>query len=322
MDTCSECGGRLALNDRREYVCQVCGLVHPSDESYIKPVISVFKELLSSPTARQYTYPVRLHAARGVGSYIGLPGLVSSAKINPKLRHQAIKLRRIHESQVRAGKAASLFHIEGVILRVSSYLGISSTIAYRALALFKKAMMSEVCRKTNYASLAAACLLITLRSTGVSSVTVKRLLEAFQRLKHRVTFRSLSKAVIYVKKNLKLKLPTSRHLDYLNPIVSRVLETDEVRASIKKLNLSAEEFKAKLLNKAIELLSLLNEKEVGGRSPYIVAIAAVYAASKRVFEGTCILTQSLLSKTFDVGEFTIREHYNKLFRRIVEGAQT
>ncbi len=310
MATCSECGGCVVINDRMEAVCTVCGLVQGCEE---RAVSAGSLTLHSSPAKR-------IGVAHG-GSLIGFKPADSTSglrEVGPALRAKIARLRQLQKLQPRLGRAEGVVEGERALMRACAHLNLPSSVLWRALHLYRRALsLPQIYAPSRLAKplLAAACLTIALSTWSHGGVvTSRKVVEVFKELGHRVNFNALSKAVVWIRKALGLRLSSRQPQAYLSFIVEEALS--------KRIYVSPE-VKAEVLKEAMGLLSKLPRRSVGGKAPRILAAAAVYAASKRVeaklgLRG--LVTQKELSQVVGVAEFSIRAHYSKLFKPLLEGA--
>jgi len=303
--TCSECGGQVVFNPQMEPVCATCGLIQ----------LAKGEATWTSGKALTHSCPPKRVGGFHAGSSIGFKGGsgLSMAKF--------LKLRRLQRVQPRKGRAESIVEGERALLRACSQLGLSSPVLWRALHLYRRAVStSNALLRQNVAkpTLAAACLSIAL-SSGLQGgvVTSKKIVELFKEMGHRVSFNSVSRAMVYVRKALGLKLTSRKPHSYLPFIVEEALSK---RGRVDSV------VKASILRRARELLDMVSRREVVGKAPRILAAAAVYAASKIVEVEAGIkknlITQRVLSQIVGVAEFSIRLHYCRIFKPLVEGAMS
>ncbi|RLF17725.1 MAG: hypothetical protein DRN06_03290 [Thermoprotei archaeon] len=324
MDTCNECGGLLICNDRKEWVCSSCGLVY-TYEDYTPPIFVLQNEDRGGVESRQYVSPLRRLGLQALGSYVGYEnslGLLDPLghPLNPRLREAFIKLKRLHDFQPRSGRSGSIVQGERALLRACSQLNVTNAVVRRALLLYRKAVKTQACSGLSRPSLAAACLFLATGTWKDSRPAgAKKLLTTFNALRYRVTFNSLSKAVVAVRKALGIKVAPRRHLDYVPYIVEELLSREEILGRFEEERVKLGEYKVKLIHLSQRLLQKLDRKLLGGRAPHILAAAAIYAASRllsRQLNLKNFITQRVLSEVIGVAEFSIRDHYSKLFKQL------
>ena len=309
MATCSECGGYVVVNDRMEAVCTVCGLV----QSCEGPVMSAGSLTMHSSPAN------RIGVAHG-GSVIGFKPVDSTSKLkaNPALRTKIARLRQLQRLQPRLGRAEGVVEGERALMRACAHLNLPSFVLWRSLHLYRRVLsLPQLYAPSRLAKplVAAACLTIALSTwSHGGEVTSRKVVEVFKELGHRVNFNALSKAVVWIRRALGLRLLLRQPQAYLSFIVEEALSGRVYVPS---------EVKAEVLKEAMGLLNRLPQRSVSGKAPRILAAAAVYAASKRVEAKIGLkrlVTQKELSQVVGVAEYSIRSHYSKLFKPLLEGA--
>jgi transcription initiation factor TFIIIB Brf1 subunit/transcription initiation factor TFIIB len=175
---------------------------------------------------------------------------------------------------------------------------------------------------TNHIVLAAACLLFAIREyKHIAPVTIQELVEVFKNMGHRVSVRRVVREITVVKKIVNAKNYVRKSEDYIYRIISAIINSKDVIMQLQSLNIPYDHFKRLLLKETLKLLRSLNFSIRKGRNPYILAVASVYAASKKISSqlGTKrILTQKLVAKLSGVAEYSVRDHYCSLLKKIIE----
>lgn len=300
------------VNDRMEAVCTACGLIQRPE--------NVGAYLLRVGGEASHASPLRRVGLAHAGSLIGFEGGLGSLgyagkRLGPKLEARFLRLQRLQRLQPRMGRAESFVEGERTLLRACAYLGLPSLMLSRALHLYRRALRSlegQAPSRLTIPTLAAACLTIALSSWGRGAVTSREVIKAFKELGHRVSFSSLSRVTPWVKRALSLRVPPKHPSTYLPFIVEEALA--------RRGGASAE-VKADVLRIARRLLDRLPQRAVGGRAPRIMAAAAVYGAAKvveRRLKARGLVTQKTLSEVVDAAEYSIRAHYSKLFKPLLE----
>lgn len=291
----------------RELVCTACGLVQAEGG----------EGMWSVEEALGHSSPIKRIGVARAGSVIGLEeglGLNDKAGVlSPSLKTRLLRLRYLQQIQPRRGRAEGIIEGERALMRVCAYLGLPSSILWRALYMYRRALApfkTSVRLGVTRTALAAACLTAAILASNQGAVTSKKVLETFRAMGHRVNFNNFSKAMIYIRRSLGLSIVPRRAHSYLSYIVEAALSQAEA------------EVKARVLGLAKDLLDKLPKGALGGRAPRILAAAAVYAAAKMVERevGTRkLVTQKSLSKVIGVAEFSIRLHFLKLFKPLLMG---
>lgn len=300
------------VNDRMEAVCIACGLIQRPE--------NVEAYLLRVGGEASHTSALRRVGLAHEGSLIGFEGGLGSLgyegrRLSSKLEAKFLRLQRLQRLQPRMGRAESFVEGERALLRACTCLELPSPMLLRALHLYRRALHSLEGRapsRPTIPALAAACLTVALSSWGRGAATSREVIKVFKALGHRVGFNSLSRATSWVKRALSLKVPLRHPSTYLPFIVEEALA--------RRGGASAE-VKADVLRIARRLLDRLPQRAVGGRAPRIMAAAAVYGAVKvveRRLKARRLVTQKTLSEVVNAAEYSIRAHYSKLFKPLLE----
>jgi transcription initiation factor TFIIIB Brf1 subunit/transcription initiation factor TFIIB len=70
-----------------------------------------------------------------------------------------------------------------------------------------------------------------------------------------------------------------------------------------------------------DILRKISNADRGGRSPYAFAVSTVYAAEKLLAKSErrkSVITQKLLAEITGVAEYTIREHFCTVLKKLVK----
>ncbi|MHA1211156.1 MAG: hypothetical protein ACTSSH_01730 [Candidatus Heimdallarchaeota archaeon] len=125
---------------------------------------------------------------------------------------------------------------------------------------------------------------------------------------------------------LGVSLKIRKSEDYLQRIVSSILQNHDVLNRLKALKLPSRDYNSKLLQLSREILADTNLKIRGGRNPYIFAVSVVYCADRivgKIRNHRQVLTQKALANICKVAEYSIRDHHrtvlkNKLSEKMKE----
>ncbi len=211
--------------------------------------------------------------------------------------------------------------IVALLHRVSDLLKLSSQARERAINVYlKTAKRIAGTNRRDLVALAAASILLAVRELGHNApVTLQEIVESFNNQGAKVKPMSVVKKVKTIEQELGGKIRMRSCKDYLWRLTSLVVNDPEVRARLMKVNINPKNYSHKLLMTAIKFLNKVEDKR-NGRRPYIVAVTSLYAADRYLAfkEGyKPILTQKILAEASKVSEWTIRNHYNMLFRELV-----
>ena len=300
---CEECGGTLALSSH-ELVCSKCGLVHQRE------LLDESQEWIVAPISTQLgTTPL----SRGAAWFRDSSGKV----LHPAQQRAVSKLVAVQralgfnrDSEQRALTA---------LKRAVEFFGLPRTLLDEAVYLYKKASRTRRERITS-TTLAALCFYLATRSIADRRrITPSDVVSCFRKLGYRVTLHRFMLAEAAYRGVLRRYFRVWRSEDYVKSVVDRVVSHPLVVQKLEKNRLSTVRFRISLVNETELILSKIDKYERGGRNPYAITACAVYAAAKvlqRRGYGVAIPAK-WISDCTGVAEYTLREHYIELFKRIV-----
>ncbi|NHJ41048.1 MAG: hypothetical protein FK731_13535 [Asgard group archaeon] len=206
--------------------------------------------------------------------------------------------------------------------RVTSFLGISDNVRKRAAYLYKIVTISEQNNKiekiSNHIVLVALCLMVAIRESAANApIRLSEIVNLFKDLGHRVSGKAIVKLAQILPSELGISLKIRKSEDYIQRIVSSILENDDIMIRLKELGFSDIEYEKRLIKYSREILSETNLKTRGGRNPYIFAVSVVYCADRiigKIQNHRQILTQKTLASICQVAEYSIRDHHRTVLK--------
>ncbi len=294
---CEECGGKLVIVDGGQIVCSSCGLV--------KGYISI---------------EVRFHKS-GSPTY-GNP-------IGSNLSDFRTGLGRLNK-RIQSWSGFSIpYRIRQSIEAAARRAGVPTSIIERAKVLYLKSLKrirgSQM--RINLYSLGAAALLTAIwEADNVSPLTIEEMTEIYKELGHRVSSRSLARAVSIVKRFSDVKPSPSMLLKkYIVRITSVLLSQEPIKIRLRKQRnfrrkkVSVDYYKSMIVEEAIILLNKLPLRLRLGKNPYVVAAALVYIAEQQVAKRLEIkpaLSQKYVARYTGISEYSIRDNSIVLMRAL------
>ncbi len=317
----SKCEHEPILDDvKGEYICSKCGLV--LDKLYVSSVYMMDDSSNggSKNSARYVALGDRLNMVDGLGSYIDYQHASSFKDImgkKLKAERQALfrRLKYQYNLRTKIEKNETDYRIFNILNRVISKLGLSNNVRDRAAYYYKQILKSvNKDEFTNHVILIALCIFISIREHNKNApITVQELAQIFRELNYRVSAKSIIREALKIKPILgeNFNHQIRRSEDYIDRIISEVINSDIVIERLLKNKIDIEEYRIYLTKKTVELLEFIDEKSRGSRNPYIFAVAIVYTASqiRKNIDKKIILTQKILSKITNCAEYSIRDHY-------------
>ncbi|MHA1595282.1 MAG: TFIIB-type zinc ribbon-containing protein [Candidatus Baldrarchaeia archaeon] len=326
---CPECNGDVVLHNG-EYVCSKCGLV--VDQEFLSPIIEFHTNDIDSPAvSKQYaSLGERHHIVDGIGSYIDYYESYvfkdsRGTVLNKDKQSLFRRLKFLYDSKYKIFRNETPYRALRTLNHACANLQVPVHIRDRAAYYYHKLLTLAKTAKlslTNHILAVAACLVIALHEGhGSPPITIREVIEVFRKMGHRVNHRNLMKKVFELKKLLRVRYTAKNCEDFVPRIVSKMLSSKDVKRILNKLRIDVLWFKNALEKETYELLKMVPKKERGGRHPYTLATAAVYAASRVIAKKLGrknLLTQKIVAKAAGVREYGLRDHFCAIFRRFCE----
>ncbi len=296
---CPECGGRVVLTVEGVSVCESCGLV--------------VDEILLESAGR---------VQRGAGRRAG--GCANPVALGTVLHHRdswnlsasrRARLARIQALSPFFGQRSTRYRVVRAIGLVCSKRGIPDDVRDRAVQLYVKSCRvlsgMDLVRRPSYFNIAAAALVVAVKERGLD-VPVKDVVRGFVEQGHRVKYSHMIDALVVLK-----EIAGYRVAGDLRAYVYRVVRRAVARSRIR----DKEEAVMKIYREALSLLGRVDRRRLAGRNPYVVALAAVYAAVLLVFrrKRSRLVSQRLLAEVSGFSESSIRSNYRRFFEGFVTG---
>lgn len=320
---CSECSGHTILTNG-EYVCATCGLV-VARQIVSSPYQMHKEEGGSSSHSKAYVaLGKRSVMVGGLGSFIDYQASRffydrTGRPLTPRRQRLFRRLKYDYNLRVRIAKRETTYRALRSLSRVADLLslteGIKDRAAYYYQKMDKKLDNSDI---TSHLTLMAYGLMLAVRESKENApITLQEIAEAFRKLGHRVTRRSIIRQALSVKKKIPLAPVKRASEDYLQRIVSQTVNHPIICLRLRRAGLTKQKYQALLIKFANQLFSRISVPERGGRNPFIFAVAVVYSADlliAKMAKRRPILTQRLVSKATEAAEYSVRDHYAKLLK--------
>ena len=296
---CPECHSPLTLNDVGEVVCTNCGLV-----------VSDFvpeRRRASQRRVMPWRLPVEVHST---GSLLTVSLRIAEG-LGPEGVSRYRRLAKAHKLSPVYGDRSTLYRAIKVLERVCNELRIPEDVRERAVQVYHKMLkvLPDGVVRPNHYRLVAASLIVALKEAELT-VPIRDVISCFRKLGHRVSYSGVLRAHFHIRK-----------LIGYNPRVNlRAYVYGVLESLIPGRSLSDDEFRLRVYRRAMLLLSNVERRQVAGKNPYIVALAAVYAAAVLVSgkRRPRAITQRALSEASGFSESAIRACYRAVFKSLVE----
>jgi len=325
---CSACNHEIILDSiRGENICGKCGLV--ISKEYVPPSYKINPYDTTDNRNSSSLYVAlgeRLNIVDGLGSYMGFQFSTyfhdtNGNPLNSKKQMLFKRLKYRYDLRARIDKQETNYRTLMTLNRVCTILeSITVDIKNRAAYLYQK--FTKELKKGefyNHLNLIAVCLYLAIKESKTDVIiTIKELANAFQKLNHRVSTKSIIKTALLIKpkfKNLFINHKTTKSEEYISKIINAILSTKLIKERLIKLHKSEFEYKKSLYSESLSILKQISDEKRGGRNPYILAVATIYAADQRLskfWKKRAILTQHLLSLITETAEYSVRDHWRGL----------
>lgn len=320
---CAECAGHAILTNG-EYVCTSCGLVL-ARQVVCAPFQLHTKEGSSPSQTKSYVaLGNRVTMVGGLGSFIDYQASrffhdKGGRPLAPDRQRLFRRLKYDYNLRLRIAKRETTYRALKSLSRVADLLSLPESIKEQAAYYYQKMDKNlESVDITSHLILMAYGLMLAVRESKENApITLQEIADAFQKLGHRVTSRSIIRQALSVKDKLPITPAKRLSEDYLQRIVSQTINYPGVRLRIRRAGITVKQYQASLLFNANRLFGVIDVKDRGGRNPFIFAVAVVYSADllmAKIAKRRPILTQKLVSKASNAAEYSVRDHYAKLLK--------
>jgi transcription initiation factor TFIIIB Brf1 subunit/transcription initiation factor TFIIB len=176
----------------------------------------------------------------------------------------------------------------------------------------------------NHLNLIAVCLYLAVKELKETTpLTIKEIANAFKILNHRVTTKSIIRTALLIKPKFKTYFQSHKSTkseDYLSKIINNIIASPEIKDRLAKFKKPEFVYEKSLQDESYRILKLISNEDRGGRNPYILAAATVYAADQKlakIWKHRPLLTQQLLSSITKTAEYSLRDHWRGLLYNFV-----
>ncbi|NHI93286.1 MAG: hypothetical protein EAX96_12380 [Candidatus Lokiarchaeota archaeon] len=324
------CNHKIILNySTGEYVCCKCGLV--TDKQYVNSSFKMTNYDSQSKFNSSKHYVAlgdRINVIDGMGSYIDYQYSnffvdKNGQPISCKNQSLFKRLKYKHDIRAKLSNKETDFRALNTLNKIASKLELKDNIRDRAAYFYQKIIRNEM-KITNHLTLAALCLLLAAREFKENGpLTVQEIANTFKKYGHRVSPRSIIQLSLKIKPEFPniFNKKSRKSEEYMPRIISNVMNFQEIKSRLKSKNIDLRFYERNLLNESMNILKNLDNKSRGGRNPFILAVATVYAADQKISEKyrfKSILTQNLLSRCTQTAEYSIRDHWRTLLVQFIK----
>ncbi|MHA1451791.1 MAG: hypothetical protein ACTSRD_02900 [Promethearchaeota archaeon] len=325
-DTCPECNSSI-ISDGFQTSCSRCGLV--IDEQFCRSSYQLFENSSAQfNQGRQFvSLGKTLETVGTLGSYIdycdkrsnfvdisGKPLRSSGQELFSRLKTKYSKFARVKNQETD-------YRIMNILADVIQILKLSQIVRKDAAYYFRKIKsINKIIR--NNISLIAFCIFFAVRNQYHNApITINDISHAFQQLGHRVNPRLILRDGILYKKIIYRPKPHISE-NYVNRLIESVVNSPAIIQRLHKKipSSSIHTYRLMLYNQTLAILRKIDIYQRGGRNPFIFAGAAIYCADKLLSlknNTKTVLTQKLASNAMNIAEYSIRDHYVSVFKKLI-----
>jgi transcription initiation factor TFIIB len=294
--TCPECSGRLRPDAQRgEVVCARCGLVVEQRVIDPGPEWRAFTPEQHASRSRAGPAVSTAFPEGSLGAFVGFGSKDGQGRqLSPSARRHAARLRRWQtRSRLPTHTLRTIREADEELDRILDMLGLPRTLHEPALALFRKGHAQHVVRGRSVRGVAAASLVVAARQASLP-------------LRLRDVARAVSLPAPVLARTVKA-LARAVHVGVAAPGATQFVERlgSDVGASPRAVTMA---------------LGMLAEPRVSassvGRSPAIVAAAAVYLSQKALGEPA---SQARLARAAGSSEVALRSNIRAVREALAAG---
>ncbi|MDA4131876.1 MAG: hypothetical protein OK454_01945 [Thaumarchaeota archaeon] len=279
LGRCPECRADLvnAGEEGGELACSNCGVV-------VGTAASVRDDGSSAPSVSKNG---------PLGSYFLTPGDAGPSRSGP-----AFGLARLNPNII--GRGGPLQACTEMTDRIASNLELPKSVAQSANLIARRLLP---CRKdigATIPAISAYSLLHACRSAGISHISHKTIVEAY----NVAGFRVCRSKLLRIGLDSPVPLPHASVEELVKAAVGKLQSSEAVAARLRERNLDPREYFTRLLELAKEVAS--QASGLNGFNPRTIAAGSVYLASVAIAEKKTF-TQHDAGETLGMAEYTVRE---------------
>lgn len=295
---CLVCGSRATRPSDGFIVCTECGTCQ--DRELVQGVY-IFREG-SYEGAAQYTdIGNKMHVANAKGSQIGF------SRRQPIFRTSKIlRLKRVHHQttmQIEKRLSRGLIWIN----KVAERLQLPTQTRDRAAYLLRKTLPHySIYRIQNPLVVCVLVLAIREHRLPLKEDDVLEIIPLLAKNKNQ-----LNRAKFFVMEHMGISWPTHRPECFIPIVISALRKNPKVLERLELRNGTPDYFN-RLERLSTRLLQSMNSIDYGGRYPNNLAASAVYSIDRLILN---ITTQKTCGEAVGVAEYSVRDHYQNLWKR-------
>ncbi len=296
---CLTCRCKL-LDQGEELVCPKCGRV-------------VGKTVLPIGRPTQARRAVDLTSS-ALGGFMGTAEITYGERFSKEFPQSGSTYNYLKTISDYAGRKGRDYTCAMLIERICEKLSLPASVTQNAMRVAQKVLANEepqqLKHKPTLPAISAFSIITACKITGQKFVTWRNVVKAFQDGGYRVKSSTIFRIGLYSP----IKMLSTPPEDYLQTLLLQFRDNSGLRSRFPNT-----EYFATLSDKANSLIRRVNATR-GGHNPRALAAVAIYAAEIALArEGgrKKILTQKEVGEMVHMAEYTVREQYLELFKKMV-----
>jgi transcription initiation factor TFIIIB Brf1 subunit/transcription initiation factor TFIIB len=298
LDSCPECS-RPLFDAGEEMVCPGCGVVRE-------------KEVVESRSRPIAVVPI--FGRQPLGGYMGRKSTTDEERRSTGISGSNSSYDYLKVLSDFAGRnGGSAFDCVKILERVGEKLRLPRVVILQAASIAKKILgIPHPHQRVTVAEVSAYSMIAACKIEGITSVSIREVIEAHESLGKRVTSSSIIRLTI----DSPYRIYARRPEEYIPRVLGRLSTNERLSDRLEAEGISQTAFFAALRTTAKDLLAKLDIDTVAGKRPCALAASAVYSSElvlsisesrKRRF------TQRDLAVCGYTAEYTVRDHCNAIF---------
>lgn len=323
---CPDCKGRI-IQIAHEKVCENCGLVFSSLKLCGSYQFNDVSKSEYSAGDQYVSMGKRIDNICNLGSHIGYYSTMNffdykNQLIKSTTQKKFKKLKRYYSLPLKIKNHETDYRILKILNDISKNLNLTEIVKQRA-AYFYQTIKKRAPKITNHVTLIAFCVFYASREYQQHSpLSIKEMCDLFVKMGHRISPKLIIRDSLQYKGFLNKHNHPHKCEDFIIRFINKVINSTDIqtRMELKGSKWSKDQYRIYLTKTAEKIVHTLKKRKIGSRNPFILASAIVYSSDKylaKKMDTKSILTQNTAAKAMGIPEYSIRDHYVKVLKPIL-----
>ncbi|MFW9928202.1 MAG: hypothetical protein ACFFD1_02300 [Candidatus Thorarchaeota archaeon] len=317
---CEDCATQLT-ETTSDYVCPSCGLV--AGKKIVESSYQKSQTAFNGISTQAVEEGNRPSITTQTGSFLGYYNQWNITDITGKnLRSQKKleyrRLKRINDIYSQSQGKERLYRALRLLATISGILELPESIKENSAKIFRKCYKNL--NEIRIADLIGASVYLSSRLSHYN-MRLKDLLLSFENENVEVLGKNILYAATQIRILTGFKIKATSSEEYLERVVQSLINDQEFKIKLQKLLISNIEYGILLRRTSYDLMKKLSKNLRGGRDPYALACATVAGAdliiAAKFGKKRGFATQRLIARVGDVAEYTLREHFLQIIKKII-----